>query len=343
MNRLKHPLIASKYPDCIVLERVSLQYNIRIKSGEVGTTATVVQFPIKLGYAVTVHKVQGATVQAPAKVIMDIDSTFEPAMCYVMLSRVQQLEQVFILNKFDWKKIKNFSHALGELNRLKSISLNENLSPWFQNDEKSFKVSMLNCAGLKAHFKDIQLDNCLIQADVLQFVETSVQKNSDLSDLELDDYMPHFVNVSKGKGIATYVKRNVVKHNQDCEEVGIQISKFSSVCGLVLISVYRSQHGNIGSLLELLKDLISKESAVLIMGDFNLCNHKKPNNAIKSFFEENEFSLLVHESTQIMGGSIDHAYWKDSGSFWKTPIFERYSPYFSDHDALCVTLIKKEI
>ena len=52
-------------------------------------------------YAVTVHKVQGATVQAPATVIMDIDSTFEPAMCYVMLSRVQQLEQVFILNKGD--------------------------------------------------------------------------------------------------------------------------------------------------------------------------------------------------------------------------------------------------
>lgn len=342
MNRQKHPQIASKYPDCIILEKVSLQYNIRNKSGEVGSTATVVQFPIKLGYAVTVHKVQGATVPAPAKVIMDIDSTFEPAMCYVMLSRVQQLEQVLILNKFDWKKIKNFPQALSELNRLKSISFNQNLSPWFKNDSESVKVSMLNCAGLKSHFKDIQSDKNLMQANVLQFVETSVPKNSDLSELQLDEYVAHFVNVSKGRGIATYVKRNIVKHNQDREENGIQISKFSSD-NLMLISVYRSQHGNIGCLLEHLNELISNNSAVLIMGDFNLCNHKKPNNAIKSFFERNGFSLLVHESTQIMGGSIDHAYWKDSGSFWKTPIFERYSPYFSDHDALCVTLIKKEI
>ena len=133
-----------------------------------------------------------------------------------------------------------------------------------------------------------------------------------------------------------------MKHNQDCEEIGIQISKLSFVSGLVLISVYRSQHGNIGSLLKLLEDLMSEESAVLIMGDFNLCNKKKPNNAIKSFFEKNEFSCLIHESTQIMGGFIDHAYWKDSENLWKSPILERYSPYFSDHDALCVTLNKKE-
>ena len=336
-NREKFPLLAEKYPDCVVIERFSLQYNVRAKSGDVGSTATIVQFPIKLAFAVTVHKIQGATVPYPNKVVMDIDSTFEAAMCYVMLSRVQQLEQVFILDKFDVKKIKLFPHALRELKRLRSISFNENLTPWFKKNQDSLKVCTLNCAGLKSHIEDIKSDKFLLEADVLQFIETSVLKNTDTSTLQIDGYTSHFLNISRGKGLATYVKNNVVMFDQDCTDNGIQISKFSSE-NITLISIYRSQFGNIGCLLELLEDLISGEETVLIAGDFNLCNNKKPNNAIISFMEKNNFQLLVKESTQIMGGFIDHAYWKDNQSLWERPQFERYSPYFSDHDALCVTL-----
>ena len=339
-NREKFPFIAEKYPDCVVVERFSLQYNIRAKSGDVGSTATVVQFPIKLAFAVTVHKIQGATVPSPNKVVMDIDSTFEAAMCYVMLSRVQQLEQIYILDKFDIKKIKLFPHALKELKRLRSISFNENPTPWFKKKEDSLKVCTLNCAGLKSHFEDIKFDQCLLEADVLQFIETSLLKNSDTSTLQLDGYTSHFLNISKGKGLATYVKNDIVMFDEDCTDNGIQITKFCSN-SITLISVYRSQNGNIGSLLELLNNLISGEDAVLIAGDFNLCNNKRPNNAIISFMEKTGFQLLVNEPTQMMGGFIDHAYWRDNESSWETPQFERYSPYFSDHDALCITLLKK--
>ena len=50
LNRQKHPLLASKYPNCIFLERTSFQYSIRNKSGQVGSTATVVQFPIRVRF-----------------------------------------------------------------------------------------------------------------------------------------------------------------------------------------------------------------------------------------------------------------------------------------------------
>ena len=91
MNRLKYPLLASKYPECVFLEKVSFQYNVRRNSGEVGFAATVVQFPVKVAFASTAHKFQGATVPTPATVLMDLNSTFEPGQCYVMLSRIQQL------------------------------------------------------------------------------------------------------------------------------------------------------------------------------------------------------------------------------------------------------------
>ena len=49
---------------------------------------------------------------------------------------------------------------------------------------------------------------------------------------------------------------------------------------------------------------------------------------------------MVTEATHIEGGWIDHAYWLDSARKWKTPALERYSPYYSDHDVLLITLEK---
>ena len=104
-NRRKFSGLLWKYPESVVIERVSINYAIRKRGGNVGSTATLVQFPIKLAYAITAHKIQGQTVPKPLKVGFDTDSIFEEAQGYVMLSRVQELNQVYILNKFDPKKL----------------------------------------------------------------------------------------------------------------------------------------------------------------------------------------------------------------------------------------------
>ena len=128
--------------------------------------------------------------------------------------------------------------------------------------------------------------------------------------------------------------------DENFQDNGIQICKFDSD-SLILISVYRSQYGNIGTLLESLLSLIRDECGILIMGDFNVCNMKKPNNAIKASLIEQGFKLLIEESTQIMGGHIDHAYWRDNKNIYEEPEIERHSVYYSDHDALCVSLKRK--
>ena len=46
LNRQNHPGLATRYPGCVIIERVSNQYTLRKKSGDVGTTATVIQFPV---------------------------------------------------------------------------------------------------------------------------------------------------------------------------------------------------------------------------------------------------------------------------------------------------------
>ena len=89
----------------MVIERATLNYPIRKKGGAVGSSATLVQFPVKLAHAITAHKIQGQTIPKPLKVALDIDSIFEEAQGYVMLSRVQELKQIYILNKFNPEKV----------------------------------------------------------------------------------------------------------------------------------------------------------------------------------------------------------------------------------------------
>ena len=75
-NKSKYPGLNAKYPDCVVIEKVSNQYTLRKKGGEVSNTATLFQFPVKLAHAITAHKIQGQTIPYPVKVVLDINSVF---------------------------------------------------------------------------------------------------------------------------------------------------------------------------------------------------------------------------------------------------------------------------
>jgi len=51
------------------------------------------QIPLKLGWAMTVHKSQGSTL---SRAILDISSTFEPGQAYVSLSRVKSIDGLWL-------------------------------------------------------------------------------------------------------------------------------------------------------------------------------------------------------------------------------------------------------
>ena len=59
--------------------------------------------------------------------------------------------------------------------------------------------------------------------------------------------------------------------------------------------------------------------------------------------DQHGMQQLMTEPTHILGGHIDHVYWKDEHEHWMSPIIERYSPYYSDHDGSCITLKKAGI
>ena len=77
------------------------KFDYLIKDGQVvhEVVATFTQYPIKLAWAVTIHKSQGQTFE---KAIIDLDrGSFAPGQTYVALSRVTSMDGLFLTRKIN--------------------------------------------------------------------------------------------------------------------------------------------------------------------------------------------------------------------------------------------------
>ena len=98
-KRRKSPGLSTKYPGGTPIEKVNFSFSISKSKSSVINTANVIQFPVKLAFSCTAHKIQGATIHKPMKIIIDVMDIWMAAIAYVMLSRICSLEQLFILNE----------------------------------------------------------------------------------------------------------------------------------------------------------------------------------------------------------------------------------------------------
>ena len=98
----------------------------------------------------------------------DIQSVFEVAQAYVMLSRVKELNQLYILKELSENKIYPIPKAFEEIRRLHEVSVNQIPSPWEKETTTGeFKVSYLNVRSLINKFENIRSDLSLQQSDVI--------------------------------------------------------------------------------------------------------------------------------------------------------------------------------
>jgi len=75
----------------------------------------ITQIPLKLGYAFSIHKSQGCSLDY---VRVDLSNLFDYGMAYVALSRVRNLEGLSIGGTIDWKNIKANPDAVAFYNSL---------------------------------------------------------------------------------------------------------------------------------------------------------------------------------------------------------------------------------
>ena len=208
------------------------------------------------------------------------------------------------------------------------------IQTWSKDTENTLKIVSLNCACLKAHIQDIQADAKLLKGDIIHLVETSVKEDED--EFLLDGYKKRFIKNGNGKGIATYYDHKKVRPVEEVKTDKFPIAKFTHKV-LDIINVYRSQSGNSLELLEHVKDQIEVGRITIITGDFNICFMENNSNRMIQGLLNLGFYQLLHEPTHIRGRQIDHVYFLDPNHRLK-PIIDRYSPYYSDHDGICITI-----
>ena len=335
-SRSNNQAFTAKYPNGTVIEKVSFSYSLSKKASTASAKATLIQFPLKVAHAITAHKIQGQTIPKPLKVALDISSIFDDAQAHVMLSRVEEFEQIYILESLPEDKIRASAKALAELEEMNRRSINNNPTPWREDNENYIKIAALNCMNLENNYEDIVSDNTLKESSIIAFFETWLDQKSILN---INGYKAHFNSIGPGKGIAIYMKNDTFKPTNDIKQDKMQITKLESP-ELEVITVYRSEQGSITELVQHLNNLINQDIATVVCGDFNICYQTSRNNKITQFLETNRFLQLMREATHIRGRHIDHFYFKPGNGIHENASIYRYTPYYSDHDATCVTLTR---
>ena len=148
---LKHPFGSENVTP---IAKCSFQYQLGKSERHDSAKAKVIQFPLTLAFAYTIHKSQGGTIRPPTALVIDIDTIFAQGQLYVALGRIQRLSQLFLQSKNsdDLRKlngkIMTSQKTLKETRRIDNSALNHPSSDahdfWMTSDRKHVKIASLN-------------------------------------------------------------------------------------------------------------------------------------------------------------------------------------------------------
>ena len=306
------------------IERIEFQYSLSKKS--TASNATAIQFPLRLSFAATAHKVQGFTVKKPNQLVIDLRTVREAAQAYVMLSRVQALSQLIILEDVCAHKIYSSPLALNELERLTNSAA--------KNEENRRGILSCNIRSLSKHFKDIVSCPKIRFAEAVCCQETWLDPNQ-VNGFNINGFYQHYNSVGPGKGIVTYYK-NDYKFVKDITREMYQLTKITSE-KQDIINVYRSARAPASQFIPDLSSLFSFTRKTLLVGDFNICFKSEQNNPVLKALASFGFKQKVKKSTHLEGRLIDHVYiFCPMNSQEKEVEVVQQVPYFTDHDIIFV-------
>lgn len=204
--------------------------------------AITIQFPLTLAWAATVHKCQGLTIKKPTALIADLGTIFADNQAYVLLTRIQNSQQLYISSfniarKPFTKILKCSKQALNEAVDMKKRSINFKSDPW--NDSNDLKITLLNIRSLRNKIQpDLMNDPKVMQSNIIALTETSLNPDEQMS---LQGYKAAHANAGLGKGVTVFHQniqfRSIMTYNENNTQAVFLQNELISI--LVL---YRNQN-----------------------------------------------------------------------------------------------------
>lgn len=213
--------------------KTAYKYDDKSKNITNEVLGTFEQFPIKLAWAVTIHKCQGLTFE---KAIVDLEQTFVQGQAYVALSRLKSLEGLILKNKISTSSIQIDQSILAFMEESKKL-VDEKEIAIFQKDYlqflilKSFKwpdaLSLLDFKNfddtifdnLKGFFKIIENTLNKFCTQVNQILEHYEFEKSEVLNDRICKAVAYFTTEIENNGIKiiheyTHLKKNNINYNR---------------------------------------------------------------------------------------------------------------------------------
>ena len=334
----------TKNGNCVLIERVRDDIQ-----GNKSKAIVRHQFPLKLSWACTAHKVQGMTVD---KVVVNLDRCFSAGQGYVALSRVTSQAGLFIetksLQTLD-KKIHADAEVKVSLQQMISLPLPELCT----KSNEGINIFLHNIQSLHKHYKDLQSDIRCKCVDVICLTETWLKSGQNVSVFEINGFQFRHVSRedvynndsevsrlrgSKGGGVAVYLKDNY----DEKKVLSIPEKNVEGICVLfvaadiALVTIYRPKCLNASIFLRHLQKLIvhfkSCHKSVVLVGDFN--EDAMTKGPIQNFMSEHDFKQAVNFFTTEGATILDHVYVANSLQVE----VQKASTYYSYHDAVLLNI-----
>ena len=247
-------------------------------------------------------------------------------MVYVALSRVQSLDQLYILEELPVEKMKPWMDAIDEMKRLDSLDELRRTSNY------NFKVVSMNTSSLQAHYEDILADTHLLDSNLICIQETWTMPEETPHRFPIPGKTMHLNSVRRGAGIATYYPSDFTLL-KDITAMTYQMTAITSEDkDMTVINLYRSSNANNDTVIRALNSIIAQENkSLLICADWNFCHRDEQNHKIYKFLIENKFSPSQNppEATHRDGRCLDMI-WTRMNEHLELMNYTRFA-YYTDH------------